>query len=798
MKIPEQWLREQVAVDAPAEEIARRFDLAGLEVEALETVGGPLPGVVVARIAACERHPQADRLQLCQVDAGQGEMLQIVCGAPNARPGIKVPLATLGAELPGGMVIKPAKLRGIESRGMLCSARELGIADDASGLLELDDEAPVGTPLAEWLGLPERVFDLGLTPNRGDCLSLRGVGREVAAAFDAQLTLPPVEPVTAEVDAPVEIELGAAADCPRYCARVIRGVDASAPSPGWLRRRLRRAGLRPLSLLVDVTNYVMLELGQPLHAFDAAAVRGPIRVRRAGDGETLKLLDEREVALGPRFLLIADRERALAVAGVMGGWHSRVTPGTTDVLLEAAHFAPAAIVGRARALGLHTEASHRFERGVDPELPRLALERATRLVLDAAGGRPGRVCEAVSADDLPRREPVPLRRARVARVLGLAIDDAQIERILRALGMTQQVTPDGWHVTPPSWRFDVAIEDDLIEEVARIHGYDAIPTRLQGGAIGIGAGVTPSERRMRLREQLAARDYHEAVNYSFVPERLLQTWQAAEGALPLANPLSGDFALMRTSLLPGLVQTLVANQRRQRARVRLFELGRSYHGGADAPVEVDRLALVACGNAEAEQWGEPARPLDFHDLKGDLESLLGCGAARARWRFDATGLPSWAHPGRAARVLCDGRAVGTMGALHPRLAATLDLDAPVYALEMELAPLLQQDQRSLRPASRFPSLRRDIAIEVDAGVAWAQLRDCVRAAVGERLAEVRLFDLYSGRGVDAGRKSLAMGLILQDDSRTLLDEDADRAVALAVTALKHDFEARLRGEHGAD
>lgn len=796
MKVPENWLREHVALDVDGAAIAERCNMIGLEVEAIECIGGALDGVVVATIVACEKHPQAERLQLCHVDAG-GERQVIVCGAPNARPGIKVPLATIGAHLPGGITIKAAKLRGIESHGMLCSARELGIDNDASGLLELAPDAPLGTPLAQWLDLPARIFDLGLTPNRGDCLSIRGVARDIAAAFAVPVTSPVIADVAASSQRRFDVQLQAGADCPRYAARVIEGIDAQAASPAWLRQRLQRGGVRPLSLLVDVTNYVMLELGQPLHAFDAATLSGPIVVRNARASEKLTLLDEREVTLDPEFVLITDNDRPLALGGIMGGFASRVTESTRDVLLEAAHFAPAAISGRARRLGMHTEASHRFERGVDPALPALALQRATQLIVAVAGGQPGPISMAEHPQHLPQTALVPLRRARLERVLGIRVADADVERILRALGMTVNPQNEGWLAAPPSWRFDIAIEEDLIEEVARIHGYDAIPTSLPRGEIRVAAPHAVRAATTRLREHLLARDYREAVTYTFVPAELLATWQMQASTLALANPLSADFAVMRTSLLPGLVQALVANRNRQQERVRLFEIGRSYHAGADGPREVAQLAAVACGAAYAEQWGEPSRGLDFFDIKGDLQALLASDEATT-WSFDDADLPPYLHPGRSARAMRDGVQVGVIGVLHPRLAAALDVGAEVCVFEIALAPLLRSALPMAQPLSRYPSLRRDIAIEVGDDVSWDRIRTCVRSAVGASLAELRLFDQYRGSKLQAGQRSLAMGLILQDDSRTLTDEDADRDVSLAVTALKNECRATLRGKHGAD
>ncbi len=792
MKFSENWLRELVEINADRAELAHALTMAGLEVEELTPLGEDLAGVVVAEIIAAEKHPEADRLQVCQVDAGQGASLQIVCGAPNARVGIKVPLAMIGAKLPGGISIKAARLRGVESSGMLCSAKELGIDADASGLLELPVDAPIGQPLASYLGLPDASFELKLTPNRPDCLGLVGLAHDVAALFGSAVKQPAQAAAAVTGQARRDLRLEAGKDAPRYLGRVVEGIDPLARTPLWLAERLRRAGLRPISAVVDITNYVMLELGQPLHAFDNDRLEGAIVVRHARAGETLKLLDGNEARLDEGFVLIADDQKALAVAGVMGGFDSRVTDTTRNIFLESAHFAPAAIMGRARKLGLHTEASHRFERGVDPALPKRALERATELLLAVAGGKAGPVLLAENLADLSLPAPVRLRRARLARVLGVAVADAEVTRIFTALGMQVETTAEGWQITAPSSRFDIEREEDLIEEVARIFGYDNIPTLTPAGALAL--AVEPEARigELALREQLAARGYHEAVNLSFVSADLLASWGFNERLVPLANPLSADLAVMRPSLLPGLIETLRHNRARQQERVRLFEVARVF-GAGDPPVETPSLAVVACGAARAEQWGEPSRQLDFHDLKGDLDALVAWGGEPLRWSVHADQLPGWLHPGRGARVARDGVTVGYLGALHPQLARRLDLGPDVHVMELALELLLARRLPRARPVPRFPAVRRDIAVDLPETVRWSQIEQLVRDTLGERLKELRLFDRYSGKGVEAGRKSLAMGLILQDASRTLTDDDADRCVREAVAALEQTCKARLRG-----
>ena len=792
MKFSENWLRELVEIKADRAALAHALTMAGLEVEELTPLGEQLGDVVVAEIVAAEKHPEADRLQVCKVDAGTGELLQIVCGAPNARVGIKVPLATVGAALPGGIHIKAAKLRGVESFGMLCSAKELGIDNDASGLLELPLDAPVGQSLATYLGLPDASIELKLTPNRPDCLGLVGLAHDVAALFGSHVKAPAQAetPVTSAAHRGIRLEAGK--DAPRYLGRIIEGIDPAARTPLWLAERLRRAGLRPISAVVDVTNYVMLELGQPMHAFDNDKLDGDIVVRHARDGETLKLLDGSEVTLDRGFVLIADQQNALAVAGVMGGYDSRVTDATHNIFLESAHFAPAAIMGRARKLGMHTDASHRFERGVDPELPRRALERASELLLAIAGGKAGPVLVAENPADLPKPATVTLRRARLKRVLGVEVADAEVARIFTALGMQVDATGEGWRITAPSSRFDIELEEDLVEEVARIYGYDSIPTHTPEGALALATEPEARLDELAVREQLAAREYYEAVNLAFVSQALLEKWGFTENLVPLANPLSADLAVMRPSLLPGLIEALSYNRARQQDRVRLFEMGRVFEAG-DPPLETPSLAMVASGSAHAEQWGEAARPLDFFDLKGDLDALIAWGGEPQRWAVHADGLPGWLHPGRAARVARDGKTVGYLGALHPRLAKALDLGSDVHVLELALEPLLARRLPKAQPVARFPGVRRDIAVDVPEQVSWSQIEQAVRATLGTTLADLRLFDRYSGKGVEAGRKSLAMGLILQDASRTLTDDDADNCVRKAVSALEAACEAKLRG-----
>lgn len=806
MKFSENWLRSHVPIQASREELAATLTAIGLEVEEVLALGESLAGVVVARIVECAKHPEADRLQVCKVDAGQGELLQIVCGAPNARPGLVAPLATVGTVV-GGIAIKAAKLRGVDSNGMLCSAKELGIDADASGLLELADDAPIGAPIADYLSLPDASIEIKLTPNRADCFSVRGIAFDVAAACGSKVVAFDATPMPALIDSTLAVELKAGAKVPRFAGRVIEGLDATVATPVWMAERLRRSGVRPISLLVDVTQYVMLELGQPMHAFDRDTLAGPIVVRPAREGEQTKLLDGRTVTLSDDFLVVADSSaggnggRAVALGGIMGGYDTRVTDATRNVFLEAAHWIPAAIIGRGRKLGLHTDAGHRFERGVDPELPRQAVEVATRLLVELAGGSPGPVIEAVLPEHLPGPAAIALRRARIARVLGIEIADADVERILRALGMQLAANDAGWDVLPPSRRFDIAIEEDLIEELARIHGYERIPTTLPGGATRIAAPTETQLEASGVRRHLAARDYLETVNYAFVDAALLERWGATERAVPLANPLSAELGVMRTRLLPGLVSALQRNVARQAGRVRLFELGNVFESRESgtgnrepeqsaAPVEILRIAAAIHGDAGSEHWGEKARKADFHDLRGDLDSLAAASGAVLEYRPSQA---AFGHPGRSADVFRDGHRIGWIGQLHPRLQRALDLDGEVIGFELDAAPLTQRALPKAAELSRFPSVRRDLAFVVADEVPWQAISDTVRASVGPLLRDLVLFDRYVGAGVESGQKSLAMGLILQDNSRTLTDRDVEGVVSGVVAAIEHDHGARIRG-----
>ncbi|QIB64645.1 phenylalanine--tRNA ligase subunit beta [Kineobactrum salinum] len=795
MKISEQWLREWVDPALSTGELAQQITMAGLEVDAIEPVAGRFSGVVVAEVISAEQHPNADKLRLCTVETGSGTV-QIVCGAPNARAGLKAPLAQIGAVLPGDFKIKKAKLRGVESQGMLCAEQELGISEASAGLMELPADAPVGTDLREYLGLDDCLIEIGLTPNRADCLGIAGIAREVGLLNELPVTPVACEPVPASIDDSLPLRIDAPERCPRYMGRVLRGVDISRPSPLWLQEKLRRCGLRSIDAVVDVTNYVLLELGQPMHAFDLDKLQGGIIVRTAQAGESLALLDGQTVELQADTLVIADHEGPLAMAGIMGGEASSVGAGTRNLFLESAFFSPDLLAGKARGYGLHTDSSHRFERGVDFELQAVALERATRLLLDIVGGEAGPVTEAVDRTQLPARPPVALRRARIPRLLGFELADADVERILGGLGMGLTATAEGWSCTVPSWRFDIAIEADLLEELARVYGYNRLPVTAIHADLAMPAKPEARLSLRHLRRHLAARGYREAITYSFVEPRLQELFDPEVTPVALSNPISADMAVMRSSLLPGLASAVLRNSNRQQGRVRLFESGLRFVPGPEGSGlaglrQIPTLALMVSGQRFAESWSAATAAVDYFDLKGDLESLLGLGRAAAEFGFRAAERPAL-HPGQTAELTRNGQVVGVIGALHPSVLTALDLAAPVLACELDLAAVLEGELPHFAELSRFPEVRRDLAVVVDESVAAAALMDDVRAAAGAYLRELRLFDVYQGKGIDPKRKSLAFGLTFRDQSRTLSDDMVNDAMEQVIDSLGKNYNAELR------
>ncbi|MET0282561.1 MAG: phenylalanine--tRNA ligase subunit beta [Steroidobacteraceae bacterium] len=789
MKLPLSWLADWVDVPWDATELCRRLTASGFEVEGVEPAAPAFTGVVVAEITAIAPHPDAEKLRVCQVNAG-GETLQIVCGAPNARTGLRAPLARVGALLPGELRIKAARLRGIESAGMLCSARELGLTTNHTGLMELPANAPVGQDLRQYLALDDAVLELKTYANRGDSMSVLGVAREVVALTGGALKAPPAaafDVAGVAGEAPV---VDAPQAAPRLLIRRIRGLDNRGESPPWLAERLRRAGLRSISPVVDVTNYVLIELGQPMHAYDASLVRGALHARLARAGEPLTLLDERRIELAPDVLVIADDSGPVALAGVMGGLATSITAGSTDVLLEVAFFAPDAVAGRGRRYGVLTDGGQRFERGVDPQGQARAMERATGLLLQLCGGEAGPVQEAVSAGHLPVRAPVVLRRARLALLSGAQIADHDVEHSLRGLGMRVTAQQDGWLVVPPSWRFDISIEADLIEEVLRIVGFDAVqeqPTRLPQRFAR--RSETQLDERALL-DALTGRGYQEAINYAFV-DPALQGKLFPGPAIRLANPIAADLAVMRVSLWPGLLKAALENLARQQDRVRLFERGAVFHAQGGAVRETLHIGGIAVGARQPEQWAAGKETADFFDLKADVAALLQLAGAAVQFSWRPAGI-ACLHPGRSAAVARDGREIGWLGELHPRLADELGFTAPCLLFEVDIAAALAAPLPALAPVSRFPQVRRDLSVTVPLDTPLSALVARVSVVAGSLLRDLTVFDVYQGAGIETTRKSIAFGLIFQDNNKTLTDEDADALMASVAADLGAQLDARIR------
>ncbi|MDR1423967.1 MAG: phenylalanine--tRNA ligase subunit beta [Azoarcus sp.] len=797
MQFSENWLRTFVDPALDSEALGHLMTMAGLEVEEAHPVAPPFSGVVVAQIVTAEKHPGADKLKLCKVDVGAAEPLQIVCGAPNAVAGMKVPCAKVGAELPGGFAIGPARLRGVESFGMLCSAHELGLSDDHAGLLPLPEDAPVGMDIRQYLDLDDVSFEIKLTPNRADCLSLTGVAREVAALTGAPFTPAPLALVPATLDARRAIVLDAPKACPRYCGRVIGGVNAKAPTPAWMKDRLQRSGIRSISALVDITNYVMLELGQPLHAFDDTRLTGAIHVRLPRPGEALLLLNEQTIKPTPDTLLIADESRALALAGIMGGEETGITLETTEVFLESAFFAPEAITGRARAYGFASDASHRYERGVDFQLQRPAIERATQLILEICGGAAGPVEEARAEADLPRRDEVALRPARVRKVLGIALDDDTMRALLERVSLQVRNLAAELRVRPPAFRFDIEIEADLIEEVARLYGYGNIPAPAPRGELAMLASTESARSDWTVRHRLAGRGFQEVVNFAFVEAAWERDFCANAAPIRLANPIAGQMDTMRSSLIAGLIANVVTNRKRQQNRVRVFEIGRCFarcdkaegRAGEEIPGfwQPRRLAALAAGTALPEQWGEPARAVDFYDLKADLDTLF---APRAL-TFAPIEHPAL-HPGRAASVALDGQLIGVIGEIHPVWVQRYALGTAPIAFEVELDAALAAVKPASGDISRMPAVSRDLALVVPTSVSAEQVLNALREAAPATVREIALFDLYQGKGVEPDHKSLAFRIFMQDTQRTLEDAEVDEAVSGLLRHVERAVGGRLR------
>ncbi len=795
MKFSEKWLRELVNPATDTQGIADQITMAGLEVDEILPVAGQFSGVVVGEILSAEPHPNADKLQVCQVSDG-AEQFQVVCGAPNARAGLKTAFAKVGAVLssPDGsdFKIKKAKLRQVESFGMLCADDELGISDDHGGIMELAADASVGADLREFLELDDFVIDVDLTPNRGDCLSIAGLAREVGVLNKAPVTYVNVEPVAPTIDDTFPITLEDSEGCPRYQGRVIRNVNMAAETPQWMVQKLQRCGIRSIDPVVDVTNYVLLELGQPMHAFDLSKLSGGIVVRKAAQGEKLTLLDGSETELNDNTLVIADNDKAIAMAGIFGGEATGVTADSTDIFLECAYFNPITIAGRARSYGLHTDASHRYERGVDWQLQSRATERATQLLLDIVGGEAGPVVEAVAQESLPTASTVTLRQSKVNQVLAFEMPAEEIEEILTRLGMQIAQSGEGeWTVQVPSYRFDISIEVDLIEELARVYGYNNLPVKVPTAELNMIAHDESKVTLKSVRSQLVGRGYQEAVTYSFIEKGLAAQFDDKHEAKALANPISAEMAVMRTSIWPGLVKALQYNQNRQQPRVRLFETGQRFLPEGDELIQENVVAGLICGPRQSEGWSADTAVVDFYDLKSDVESLLELGGCAEQFSFAAERHVAL-HPGQSAAILRNGSIVGYMGALHPELIKSLGLTGPVFLFEIVQAVLLDGELPRFNNLSKFPESRRDLALLVDEKVAFADIRNLALQKGGEFLKAATLFDVYQGKGVEPGQKSIALGLTWQHPSRTLNDEEINEVIDFVVSALKNEYGATLR------
>lgn len=791
MKFSEQWLREWVNPDWNSDDLVRQLTMAGLEVDSADPVAGEFSNVVVGKVLSCKKHPDAEKLTLCQVDVGESNTLAIVCGAANVRENLFVAVAKVGAKLPGGMKIKKSTLRGEESLGMLCSASELGLAEEAEGILELADDAPIGDDIRDYLGLNDMSIDVDLTPNRGDCLSVAGIAREVGVLSRNDVTRVDIVAVPADIKDVFKVKLSAPNACAQYVGRVIRGINPAAQTPVWMQEKLRRSGLRSISPVVDVTNFVMLELGQPMHAFDLQSLEGHIDVRMAKKDEALTLLDGKDIKIPETCLVIADAKKAIALAGIMGGEATAVTDNTQDIFLESAFFAPEMIAGKARLFGLATDSSHRFERGVDPELQRAAIERATVLLQAIVGGQVGPIIEVNNDDYVPKPKLVTLRHQRIKRVLGIDIPKEEELDILQRLDMTIFSQGDAWEVRVPTHRFDITLEEDLIEEVARVYGYNKIPVKRPQGTL---FAYQRSEQQLLehdFADALIARNYHEVISYSFVDKKLQQLIEPDQSAMALLNPISPEMSVMRSSLWAGLLQTMQYNQHRQQMNQRLYEVGLCFIPGDDELVQEKRIAGVITGQLNTAIWDRKEQDLDFFDAKADVEAMLALTGAKEEFRFVAEQHPAL-HPGQSARIVRNDQAIGWLGAVHPSIISELDLVGPMYVFELQCETLANAPLPKYSALSKYPAIRRDLSFLVDEQISVQAIKEKIANSTGEILKDVSLFDLYQGQGIESGEKSLAIGLTLQHPSRTLTDAEVAEFMDNVLVTLQQAFAVKLR------
>lgn len=794
MKFSEKWLREWVNPSISTDELSEQLSMAGLEVDGIESVAGEFSGVVVGEVVECGQHPDADKLRVTKINVGEEELLDIVCGAPNCRQGIKVAVAMVGAVLPGNFKIKKAKLRGQPSYGMLCSFSELGISDDHDGIMELADDAPVGKDIREYLELDDVTIEVDLTPNRADCLGIRGLAREVGVLNQSEVCAPDISPVEALHDESRGIQLEAPDACPRYLGRVINNINLDTQSPLWMQEKLRRSGIRSIDPVVDVTNYVLLELGHPMHAFDHEKLEGDVVVRFANKSEKLVLLDGNEVELKENTLVIADQQKALAMAGIFGGEYSGVTKESKHIFLESAFFAPDAIMGKARQYGLHTDASHRYERGVDPQLQRQAMERATQLLLSIVGGEAGPITEGISESHLPKAREVSLRAQRLNKVLGIEVNPEKVTDILQRLGLQVSFKENAWTTLVPAYRFDISIEEDLVEEVARVYGYNSIPEISPTAKLKMSVHREQNLSNDRLKQTLVERDYQEAITYSFVdPKAQGELFPDMQGMV-LPHPISADMSVMRVSLWTGLLQAVSYNQKRQQSRVRLFETGLRFIPDETEKTGVQQQQVIAgviSGNRLNESWNDEDRAVDFFDIKGDVEALLAVTANKGAFTFVAE-QHSALHPGQSAAIYLDDKRVGFVGAVHPKFTKTLGLNGKTFVFELDFAAIGRKKLPLAEEISKFPANRRDIAIVVEEDKVVGEILSYIEKFGGNQLVGLNLFDVYRGKGIEAGHKSLAISLTLQDQTRTLEEIEIQAVVDDILSQLSEKFGASLR------
>ncbi|MDB0282145.1 phenylalanine--tRNA ligase subunit beta [Acinetobacter seifertii] len=791
MKISENWLRTWVNPAIDSDTLSDQLTMLGLEVDELAPVAKPFTGVVVGEVLTVEQHPDADRLRVTTVNIGSGEPLQIVCGAPNVRAGMKAPVATIGAVLPGDFKIKKGKLRGVESQGMLCGASEIDLEDKIDGLLELPDDAAVGVNIREYLKLDDNVIDISITPNRGDCFSIRGIAREIAVINQLQMNEPEIKSVDATITDEKKVVISTDG-APRYLGRVVKNVNIKAATPEWMEQALARSGIRTHSILVDVTNYVLMELGQPMHAFDLAKIEGTVHVRQAKPQEKLQLLNDQEVELQEDIMVIADDQKALAIAGIMGGLASSVTDDTADIFLESAFFAPLAIAGRARRFGLHTDSSQRYERGVDFELPLIAMNRASQLIQELAGGEFGPITVAEKTDLLPKREAIELKQAQVDQLLGYQVAAEFIADALTRLGCKVAVQAEGeWSVVPPSHRYDMAIYQDLIEEVARIDGYDNIQISLPSMDVEL-AKYQDRFEITQLRQTVVTLGYQEAISFSFADAKLEKQLNPQVNPLMLANPISSDLAAMRSTLLSSLIPCVQYNLNRQQSRVRFFELSLRFDYQNATSIQdlkqIPTLALIAVGSREPESWHAKPQPMDFFDFKGEVEEVLAAGRVKVEYVRSER---AWLHPGQSAEILVDGKSIGYLGRLHPSLENELDLST-TWVAELDQTAVLQSYVSNFTELSRFPSVRRDIALLISDNINVRDIQQLIEKTGGELLDSTWLFDVYTGQGVEEGKRSLAFALLWQHPSRTLEDAEIKSGMDNIIQVLENTYQATLR------